>query len=72
MAVGIQLQSIDYEENKFAYQHTKELNNITLFTQLEIVLSFFNQRYIDDAVLLKFDFSLGLDYMPQHLKFSKE
>jgi hypothetical protein len=72
MAVGVQLQSIDYEETKFAYQHTKQLNNLTLFSQLEIILSLFNSRYIDEALLLKFDFSLGLDYNPEQLRFEKD
>lgn len=52
---------MDFEEGKFAYQYTKNLNNLTLLSQLEIIVTLFNSKYIDEALMMKFEYSLGLD-----------
>ena len=59
--MAISLQSLDYQsEQQFKYSYTKTLNPHTVSTKLEVVVSLFHDRYIDRALITKFEFQMGL------------
>lgn len=69
--VTMGLQSVDYEEQHFTYVQTKNINEKTIDTRLDISMMLFSSRYIDDSVYIKFDYSLGLDASSKVYFFDK-
>jgi hypothetical protein len=50
---------MDYEESIFKYSRTKKISENTIQTTLLLVMSFFENQYIDKALLMRFEFEVG-------------
>lgn len=59
--VIFKLQSMDYDEKKFTYSRTSIINNSTVWTVLDIFVNFYDGRYLDNALAIKFSFTLSND-----------
>ena len=50
---------MDYEESIFKYSKTKRISENTIQSTLMLVMSFFENQYIDKALLMRLEFELG-------------
>lgn len=50
---------MDYEAVNFRYSQTKVISANTIQSTLSLIMSFFENQYIDKALLMRFEFQVG-------------